>query len=145
MRAKDYFKRVLAAETELKMIRAKIRHYQDIGYSITGGSMDSPVVSHSRGSSRVESAAMGIFDATRALEEQMKEYLSVIREAERIVSQVPQMKYREILTLKYMAGWSFRSISDELHYEDPKSIYKAHGYALSAAQKIIDKIGGDHR
>ena len=145
MKAKDYFRRVLAAEIELKMIRAKIRHYQDIGYSITGGTMDSPVVSHSRGASKVESAAMGIFDATRALEDQMKEYLSVIREAERIVSQVPQMKYREILTLRYMAGWSFRSISDELKYEDPKSIYKAHGYALAAAQQIIDKIGGDHR
>ena len=143
MRAKDYFRRVLAAETELKMIRAKIRHYQEIGYSVTGGTMDAPVVSHSLGASKVESAAMGIFDATRALEAQMKDYLSVIAEADRIVSQVPQMKYREILTLRYMAGWSFRSISDELKYEDPKSIYKAHGYALAAAQKIIDKIGGD--
>jgi len=138
MNAKAYFQRVLEVENELKMARAKIRHYEDIGYSITGGTMDSPVVSHSRGSSRVETAAMGIYAATEALEAQVKEYLSVIREAERIVSQVPQTRYQEILTLRYLAGWSFRSISDELGYRDSKSIYKAHGWALAAAQKVLD-------
>lgn len=139
MKAKDYFRRVLAAENELKLIRAKIRHYQDIGFSITGGSMDSPVVSHSRGSSRVEAAAMGIFDATRDLEKQAKEYMKIISAAEQVVKRVPQEKYRTILTLRYLAGWSFRSISDELRYQDSKSVYKAHGWALAAAQKILDK------
>ena len=139
MRAKDYFRRVMAAETELKLIRAKIRHYEDIGFSITSGSMDSPVVSHSRGSSRVEAAAMGIFDATRALQEQEKEYVYIIQQAESIVAQIEQEKYRQILTLRYLAGWTWRSISDELRYEDSKSVYKAHGYALAEAQKILNK------
>ena len=53
MTAKAYFQAVLAAERELKLIRAKIRHYEDIGFSITGGSLDAPVVCHSRGASRV--------------------------------------------------------------------------------------------
>lgn len=141
MNAKAYFQRVLAVERELKLIRAKIRHYEDIGYSITGGSLDAPVVCHSRGSSRVETAAMGIYAATEALEAQVKEYLSIIREAEGIVSQVPQTRYQEILTLRYLAGWSFRSISDELGYRDPKSVYKAHGFALMEAQKVLDRRG----
>lgn len=139
MKAKDYFRRVLLAERELKMIRAKIRHYEDIGFSITGGSIDSPVVSHSRGSSRVESAAIGIFDATCALREQEKEYVKTIRQAEGIIGKIQQDKYRQILTLRYLAGWTWKSISDELRYEDPKSVYKAHGWALREAQKIIDK------
>ena len=139
MRAKDYFRRVLAAEKELKLIRAKIRHFQDIGYSITGGSMDSPVVSHSRGSSRVETAAMGIYEATKALLEQETCYVSLITQAEQIVASVGKERYRQILTLRYMADWSWRSISDELGYKDPKSIFKAHGYALKAAQEILDK------
>ena len=139
MKAKAYFLQVLAAEKELKLIRAKIRHYEDIGLSITGGSMDSPVVSHSRGSSRVEAAAMGIFDATRALEEKAKEYVAVIQRAERLIALLPQERYRQILTYRYLCGWSFRSITDELKYENPRSVYKAHGWALREAQKIINK------
>jgi DNA-directed RNA polymerase specialized sigma24 family protein len=140
MTAKEYFKAVVHAERELMVIRAKIRHYQDIGYSITGGSMDSPVVSHSRGSSRVEAAAMGIFDATAELERQAAEFLTIVRKAEALIARIPQDRYRQILTLRYMAGWSFRSISDELRYQDEKSVYRAHGYALAEAQKILDKM-----
>lgn len=139
MRAKDYFRNVLRAEKELKLLRAKIRHYEDIGYSITGGSIDSPVVSHSRGSSRVEAAAMGIFDTTIALEKQAREYVQLIKQAETLITRIPQEKYRQILTLRYLAGWSFRSISDELNYSDPNSIYRAHGWALREAQKALNK------
>ena len=139
MRAKEYFQSVVHAERELMQIRAKIRHYQDLGYSITGGSLDSPVVSHSRGSSRVESAAMGIFDATKELEAKAREFLAEIKRAEALIAKIPQDRYRQILTLRYMAGWSFRSISDELRYQDEKSVYRAHGYALAEAQKILDK------
>ena len=139
MKAKQYFLQVLAAEKELKLIRAKIRHYEDLGYSIIGGSMDSPVVSHSRGSSRVEAAAMGIFDATRALERQAEEYVVLIRRAEQMVAKIAQERYREILTFRYLCGWSWRSISDELGYKDEKSVYRAHGYALAEAQKILDR------
>lgn len=139
MTAKEYFRSVVHAERELMVIRAKIRHFQDIGFSITGGSMDSPVVSHSRGSSRVEAAAMGIFDATAEMKKQEAEFLAVVRRAEALIAKIPQEKYRQILTLRYLAGWSFRSISDELRYNDPKSVYRAHGWALAAAQKIIDR------
>ena len=138
MTAKAYFQAVLAAERELKLIRAKIRHYEDIGLSITGGSLDAPVVCHSRGASRVEAAAMGIFDATKALETQAAEYVKVIQAAEKVISQIRQERYRQILTLRYLAGWSWRSISDELRYNDQKSVYRAHGFALMRAQEILD-------
>ena len=140
MKAKDFFRQVHIAERELKLLNAQIRHYRDLGLSITGGGMDSPVVSHSRGSSRVEAAAMGIFDSTQKLEEQVKQYTGMVTKAQKVISQVQQDKYRQILTLRYLAGWSFRSISDELKYNDPKSVYKAHGWALTEAQKVLDKM-----
>ena len=140
MRAKDFFKQVQTAERELKLLNAQISHFRDLGLSITGGGMDSPVVSHSRGSSRVEMAAMGIFDSTQKLEQQAKEYLAVIAKAQHVVDMIPQDKFRQILTLHYLAGWSFSSISDELKYNDRKSVYKAHKYALDEAQKVLDKM-----
>jgi hypothetical protein len=140
MKAKDFFRQVHIAERELKLLNAQIQHFHDLGLSITGGSMDSPVVSHSRGSSRVEAAAMGIFDSTQKLEQQVKQYTETITKARKVISQIQQDKFRQILTFKYLAGWSFRSISDELKYNDPKSVYRAHGFALKEAQKVLDKM-----
>lgn len=139
MKAKDYFRQIRSIERELKLLRARIRHYNDIGLSITGGTMDSPVVSHSRGSSKVETAAIGLYEAKFALEHQVEEYVIRIHEAEQIVASVAKERYRQILTLRYLADWTWKSISDELGYRDPKSVYKAHGYALAAAQEILDK------
>ena len=139
MKAKDYFRQIRSIERELKLLRARIRHFNDIGLSITGGSMDSPVVSHSRGSSRVETAAIGLYEAKFALERQVEEYVIRIREAEQMVGFLANERYRQILTLRYLADWTWKSISDELGYRDPKSVYKAHGYALNAVQEILDK------
>jgi hypothetical protein len=140
MKAKDFFRQVHIAERELKLLKAQIQHFRDLGLSITGGGMDSPVVSHSRGSSRVEAAAMGIFDSTQKLEQQVKQYTETITKAQKVIGQIQQDKFRQILTFKYLAGWSFRSISDELKYNDPKSVYRAHGFALKEAQKVLDKM-----
>ena len=139
MKAKDYFRQIRTIERELKLLRARIRHFNDIGLSITGGTMDSPVVSHSLGSSRVETAAIGLYEAKSALEHQVEEYVIRIREAEQMVGFLANERYRQILTLRYLADWTWKSISDELGYRDPKSVYKAHGYALAAVQEILDK------
>ena len=75
----------------------------------------------------------------RTLEEQIRQYARTIALAEKVISQVPQEKYRQILTLRYLCGWSFRSISDELGYKDPNSVYRSHGWALMEAQKILGR------
>lgn len=139
MRAKEFFRQVAHAERELMLIRAQIAHFSDLGTSISGGSMDSPVVTHSRTGSRVESAAMGIYDATKELEEKAKEYLATVQKARTVIAAIPQEKYRQILTLRYLAGWSYKSISDELRYKDDKSVYRAHGWALVEAQRILNR------
>lgn len=141
MKAKDFFRQVARAEREMKLLQAQVRHYEDLGFSITGGGMDSPVVSHSRGSSRVEVSAIGIYSTTEELRAKIADFEAVVRHARSVIDQVAQEKYRQILTLRYLAGWSFRSISDELRYNDPNSVYRAHGWALNEAQKILNREG----
>lgn len=142
MKAKAYFQQVAHAEHDLKLLRAQLRHYRDMGYSITGGSIDSPVVCHSRGSSRVEASAVGIYDITRRLEEQERQCLDIISKANAVIEKMKHEKYRDILTYRYLCGWSWKSISDDLRYKDEKSVYRAHGWALMEAQEILNKIEG---
>ena len=136
MTAKEFFRQVRRAESELKVLNTRLQHYQDIGFSIGGSS---GVVGHSsRSSSKVEMAAIGAVDVLQDLERQKREFLAIIARAEQVIAQVKQDKYRKILSYRYLCGWSFRSISDELEYSDPNSVYRAHGWALSEAAKIIN-------
>ena len=131
------------AEIELKMIKAKLRHYEDIGLSMSAGTSGGMGAKH-RSSSRVELAAVGAVDAGMDLVGQQQHYMDVIRFAEAVIGKIPQERYRQILTYRYLCNWSLRSISDELEYNDPRSIYRAHGWALVEAQKVIDLMEGEH-
>jgi hypothetical protein len=137
MKAKDFFRQVRVAENELKVLNEKLRHYEELGMSISGTS--GTIGNKQRGTSRVELAACGAVDASMDYEKQRREYMAIIRRAERIIDQIPQEKYRQILSYHYLCGKSLRWISDELDYTDPNSIYRAHGWALKEAQKILNK------
>ena len=138
MTAKEFFRQVRSAETEIKLITAKLRHYEDIGLSFGGAS--GAVGNRQKGTSRVELAAVGAVDALAALEAQRSHYSQIIGKAEMVIASIQQEKYRQILSYRYLCGWSFRSISDELRYNDSNSIYRAHGWALVEAQKVLDRM-----
>lgn len=140
MTAKQFFRQVQQAESELKVLNAKYRHYEDLGFSMGGAA--GVIGNKQKGTSRVELAACGAVDALRAVDEQRRAYMAVIARAEAIIKSIPQEKYRMILNYRYLCGWSFRSISDELAYNDPNSVYRAHGWALSEAQKVINREEG---
>ena len=137
MKAKDFFRQVRLAKNDLKVLNAKLEMFEDLGMSfggIAGGSGNKH-----RSTSRVELAACGAADALRDLEEQRRQFLAVIARAEQVIRQIPQEKYRMILSYRYLCDWSLKSISDELRYNDPNSIYRAHGWALREAQKVLNR------
>ena len=135
MTTKDYFLRVRASEREIRLLRAKERHYKDLGFSISPKITGMPG-SGQRGASRVEMAAVGMVDILADLQDQIKRHARIINEAENLISRIPQEKYRQLLTLRYLAGMSWPSISDEMGYKDRNSVYRAHGYALIEAKKV---------
>lgn len=138
MTAKEFFRRVRTAETELKILNEKLKHYEEIGLSISSRISGMPG-NQNKGASRVEMAAINAVDVLRDLDDQKAHFMAIIARAEQVIRQIPQDKYRRILNLRYLCGWSFRSISDELEYNDPNSVYRAHGWALHEAQVILNK------
>lgn len=138
VKAKELFRQVRIAESELRVLNAKREHFLDLGMSVggTGGAIGN----RHRSSSRVELAACGAVDALVDIENQRARYMAIIAYAEKVISQIPQEKYRQILDYRYICGKSLRWISDELEYNDPNSIYRAHGWALKEAQKVLNKM-----
>ena len=138
MKAKEFFRQVQRAESELKVLNAKLRHYEDLGLSIGGSA--GVTGNKQRGTSRVELAACGAVDALRDLTDRQKEYMAIIASAEKVIAQIPQEKYRKLLEYHYLCGWKLTIVSDELDYRDSNSVYRAHGWALLEAQKVLDKM-----
>ena len=135
MKAKEFMDQVRTAEKELKLIGAKRRHYIEmatsIGVNLTG------MPGGPRGKSRVEAGAIGMVDLLTELDVKEKEYAALVKKAEDLIEQLPQEKFRKVLTLYYLAGLSMRSVNDEMDYKDEKSAYHCCRYALRELQKLM--------
>lgn len=128
------------AERELKSLKARLAHYEDMGLSITSHMSDTPVLA-SKGASRVESAAVGFLDTLDAIQGKIRAYTVIISNAEKMIEKIPQERYRQLLTLRYLAGMSLRSVGDEIGYRDRNSVYRAHGWALWELQQVLNDDG----
>ena len=136
MQAKAFMLQVRTAESELKIISAKKRHYADLAMSI-GAKLRVVVVAKTDNGSKTETAAIGLAEMQEQLEQKEKEYTVLVKKAEELIAEIPQEKFRQLLTYKYLCNWSWRSIRDELGYKDEKSVYRCHGYALRELQKVM--------
>ena len=126
----------MTAEREIRSINARIRHYREMGIGSPGNMTNTPVT-HSKGSSTVEMAAVGIVDTLNALDANLGAYTAIVKDAENKIKRIPQENFRRILTMRYLADMSFRSVSDEMRYEDRNSIYRAHGFALIEMGRVL--------
>ena len=138
MTAKEFFRKAAAAQKDLKRLRAVRTHFEELGVSISpriGGIVNGG----SHGSSRVETAVVGMVDTEAGIEEKIAECQRLVNQAENVIGRIPGERFRQILTLYYLAGWSLPSVADELRYKDRNSIYRAHGFALKEAQKILNR------
>ena len=140
MTAKQFFQRARSAEQDIRRLERMIDHYSSVGASISskwGG------IGGGKGniSSKVETAVIGAITAERSICEELARYRQIVAETENVISRVPQDRFRQILTLHYLAGMSLADVARSMGYQHVQNLYRAHGWALSAAQKIIDQQG----
>ena len=135
MQAKEFMLQVEKAEKELTLIGARRRHYIELATSMggTGGT----IPKNPTGSSRVEMAAVSLADLMQELSEKERAYVELVKKAEGLIAKIPQDNFRKVLSFRYLAGLSFRSVSDEMGYKDEKSVYRVHGYALQELQRLM--------
>lgn len=141
MRAKQFFLRARSAENDIRRLERMIDHYHAVGGKITAqwGGIGSRMTNNS---SKVETAVIGALEAEKSIYEELTRYRAIVAEAENVISRVPQARFREILTMHYLAGMTLADVSRTLGYQHTENLYRAHGWALAAAQKIID--GGNN-
>ena len=139
MTIKQYFESVRQAERELKLIRRQQEHTLELATRMGGAGGETHIRSPGI-RSPVETAGIRLADLSSELQSEAERYLALIEEARRLISRIPQERFREVLTLRYICGHSWRTVRDEMDYAGEKSVYKVHGWALQAAEKIFSEI-----
>jgi hypothetical protein len=132
-------KQVAKAEREMDMLKAMLQHWEDIGLTITSNNSGMP--GKKGAGSRVEAAAIGMVDLECDLRHKIDDFSHLVNEARGFIEKIPQKRYQAILSLKYLSDWSWKSISDYLHYEDRNSVYRAHGWALKELGRVMNDAG----
>lgn len=125
------------AEHKIKSLRARREHYREMACGIAG--MSETQIRTVDNRSRTETAALRLITVEEQLGEEAEQYTALIELAEALIRRIPQRRYRQVLELRYLQCLSWRTVSDEMDYADPKSVFRVHGWALAAAQKLLNQ------
>jgi len=126
---------IYQAELELISLSEKKRHFTElataIGVKLTG------MPGGQGGGSRVETGAIGLIDLIEQCTDKEREYVALVKKAEELIAKIPQEKFRQVLTLRYICRNSWKTIRDKMGYDDDKSALRCHGFALRELQKVM--------
>ena len=131
MTAKEYLSQARDAKRRIALLTARREKYEARATSGVARYHAGPGGSTRRVSS-VEKYALKLVDLTRELDAEIAHYTEVRCEIINVIRAVDDFDERQVLTLRYLDGWSWRRIIDAMSYSE-RSVFYIHGRAL---QKI---------
>lgn len=128
--SKEYLGQVLRMETRLSSILERRARYRERATQITARYGEQPGRAGSPGS-KVERFALKIAALEAEMREIDAEFADTVRAAEEAIDAVPDPRYRDILTYRYLNGWSWSRIARGMSYSRDHVI-RLHAGALAA-------------
>lgn len=132
---RDWLHQLIGIELRIKAKQEQIRKYRDLATRSTG-SFEATRISGTSNRSRVEDAVVNICSAEEAVQEELDKLYTFRSEAMAVIGAVQDQRYRDILEMRYVTGWSCRRIADEMHY-DRRWVEILHGRALNAVRAVL--------
>ncbi len=93
-------------------------------------------------SNRIEDAVVRLDELSGELAKEIDFYVHLRRLAHEVVRRLPDDRYRDILTLRYLNGYSWGRVAEEMGYES-NYIWRVHGHALLEAQQVLAELSKD--
>ena len=128
MTAKEYQSQARWSDAKLDALRERIQRYRDLATRRTAVYRSMPG-GGTRNTSSVEEYTLKIVDLEREIVERVDAYADTIREIEGVIDDVADDRYRTLLRLRYLSGWSWRRIARRMNYAE-QYIFVLHGEAL---------------
>lgn len=129
MDAKTYLRQLPDLDKEINALLERRERYEALAMRRTGCYSGGLPGSQRRDSS-VERYACKLVDLAREIDRKIDRFVDLTREAEKLIEEIPDNRYRRILKYRYMNGWSWDKIAQDMHFER-RWILQLHGYALT--------------
>lgn len=130
MTAKEFLRSIQGHERRIKVLMERRQHYYDLAMQGTG-SREARRIGGTSQASRVENAVCRLIDLEGDLDREIDKLVDDVRRAERIIDQLEDSRYRDILRYRYLNGWSWDKIEKETQL-DRRWVLRLHGRALVA-------------
>lgn len=113
--SRDYLTQLFRMETRFRSLRERRARYQEIATSITPR-YDAQPSGGGSGGSKPERYAIKVLELDEELRAWDAEYAATVREIERAISALPDGRWRDVLTYRYLNFWAWARIAREMHY-----------------------------
>lgn len=131
-----FLERAMEAEKEIKRLKDREKRYREMAEGLGGGT--GGVGGKGGGArSRLEEAVAELDELREYVAQRVKELAQEIREVEAVIDAVKVERYKEVLERRYLHGEMWLKISKEMRYQDEKSVYRVHGWALKEAERVM--------
>ncbi len=141
MTAREYLERLRTIDRD---INAMLEHKQEMLERATSiRSMPDGVCVQTATSSRVESAAVALADYGNCINEAVDILVDSKREAQRMIGQIQDSRFKSILTYRYLYNWGWEKIMGQMHFES-SHMFRLHGYALLEFENVFARITVDY-
>lgn len=136
---KDFLRGICGHERRIKALMARRQHYYDI--AMRGASIAEAWRAKVPGSgSCVEEAVCKLMELEVDLDAEIDRMVDETKRAEQLIAQLSDPRYRDVLRHRYLDGWTWERIADELNYEI-SWVFRMHGSALLALERMEQRSG----
>ena len=129
MDAKTYLRQLHDLDREIDALLQRRERYEALATRRTASYSDMP--RGGRTESSVEYFACRLVELAQDIDAKIDAFVDLTREAEHLIEQVQDERYRRILKYRYLNGWRWERIAEAMNY-DRRQVTRLHGDALQA-------------
>ena len=126
--AKEYLRQLSRKDARINAMIERQQRYRELAQRRTAVYRYIPGGGR-RCSSSVDEYVAKIVDLEHEIDRRIDEYVDLTREIEAAIDRIGDDRYRDILRYRYVNGWSWEKIAQEMHY-DERWVRRLHGWAL---------------
>ena len=129
MDARQYLMQARGMRARIDALRERRQRYADLATRRTAHYRPDPGGGTNRVSS-VEEYACKMADLDRDLARRIGMYAQLILDVERAIDRLEDQRHRDVLTYRYLNGWSWGRIARKMQYSD-RAVFQFHREALA--------------
>ena len=140
MTAKEYLRKVGIMDRKINLDLRRLEELRDLSMRISGGGFEQHFNPNKAKDAPFAKTMDRVIDMERKITEEIDAYVDFKEKALGLIREVPDCEQREVLEMRYVGQMTWEEIASECHYTT-RWIYKLHGFALQAFEKIMAEHG----